>query len=113
MSFQAGHESLRIGAAKVLVTKLIGPSSVFSRPESEFGRNVLRTSNEKQRRLLPSSRELSLRTPPVMSCMSIPLNELTLSVLPPRLDTVSVLGLDIDITRLLRTFQVRDASSPS
>jgi hypothetical protein len=90
-SFQAGHERLRIGAAKVLVTKLIGAWSVLSNGESEFGRNVLRTSNEKQTRLLSSRREAELRTPPVISCMSRPENEFTLPVLPPTLQARLVL----------------------
>lgn len=112
-SFQAGHERLRIGVAKVLVTKLIGASSVFSRPEREFGRNVLRTSNEKQRRLLLSRRDAELRTPRVMFCMSKPLNEFTLPVLPPTLQVMLVSGPTVGSMRESRTFQAQGASSPS
>ena len=85
MSFHAGHARLNSGDASVSVTKLIGTSRVDNSGESELGRNVLSNSNTKHRRLLFSSREAALRTPPVTLWRSRPVKEFTVPVLPPML----------------------------
>jgi hypothetical protein len=89
MSFHAGHARLKIGAARVSVTNSIGTVRVAINGDSEFGKNVLRSSNVKHKRLLFSRSDSALSTPPVTLSRSRPEKELTVPVLPPMLCEVS------------------------
>lgn len=87
-SSQAGHARLKIGAARISVTMLIGTSRVDRSGERELGRKVFSSWKTKHNKLLFSSSEVALRRPPVMLCRSSPEKESTVPVLPPMLHTV-------------------------
>jgi hypothetical protein len=69
-----------------LVMSSRGVASVAQIPDSALGLTVFTTSKIRHSRLLPSSRVVASRTPPVMLARLMPVKLLTVPVLPPMLE---------------------------